>query len=352
MFGEREYIRERLSSQSILNRISPLDIYLKYVGEFEPNKPCSSPLRKDDNPSFVIGEHNGKWYFKDFGTGEGGDCFTLVMKKFGCTYMESLIIINNDFKLGLEYFIYNESIAKYIVESQASETKPVKYSTDKIKQNKKEILIQVKSREFTNKDIEFWVGKYGISVDTLKHYNVKSLDAYWINDMQFNIGKDELCYGYRFKPYTYKIYRPNRDKRYKWFTNSKHNVVQGIMQLKFKSDYLVITKSLKDVMVLYENNIEAIAPQAESVIISEPIMSKLKERYKKIYTLMDYDYTGIKLTNEMKKRYGTIPIAFTDHIWQRSQGYEGCKDISDFTKMHGSEATRQLITRFKGRIVP
>lgn len=45
-------------------------------------------------------------------------------------------------------------------------------------------------------------------------------------------------------------------------------------------DILIITKALKDVMVLYEYGIPAIAPCSENLFITEAQYNHLKERFK------------------------------------------------------------------------
>ena len=51
---------------------------------------------------------------------------------------------------------------------------------------------------------------------------------------------------------------------------------------KSGGDYVVITKSLKDVMLLYEFNIPAIAPNSETLFISDKQLEKLKSKFKNI----------------------------------------------------------------------
>jgi hypothetical protein len=112
-------------------------------------------------------------------------------------------------------------------------------------------------------------------------------------------------------------------------------------------ELLVITKSFKDIGTLYEQGIPSIAPQAESILLPENIIDELKSRFKTIYSLMDYDNTGIHLAWKMRKLYGIKPLFFTYGTWSRKQGYEGAKDISDFRKEFGYEQTKQLIEQLR-----
>ena len=58
-------------------------------------------------------------------------------------------------------------------------------------------------------------------------------------------------------------------------------------------DYLVITKSLKDVMCLYEFGIPAIAPCSENLFLTENQYEKIKRKFKRIYVLYDNDKPGM-----------------------------------------------------------
>ena len=66
----------------ILSRISEYDLFSNYIG-FRPEigKLYLSPLRKDTKPSFSLYvDKNNSLRYKDFGTGENGDCFDFIGK--------------------------------------------------------------------------------------------------------------------------------------------------------------------------------------------------------------------------------------------------------------------------------
>lgn len=58
-------------------------------------------------------------------------------------------------------------------------------------------------------------------------------------------------------------------------------------------DLLVITKSLKDVMCLYEYGITAIAPCSENEFLTNTQYQKVKSKFKHIALLWDNDYAGV-----------------------------------------------------------
>lgn len=112
------------------------------------------------------------------------------------------------------------------------------------------------------------------------------------------------------------------------------------MLSKNKTNDLVITKSLKDVMVLYEYGITAIAPCSENVFVTETQYDRLKKKYKNIYLFYDNDEPGIKAMCKIKKQFRDLKIMFLPR-------HGGDKDISDFRKRHGNKRTIELINKVK-----
>ena len=100
MYGSRVV---ELSEDEILGRINCLDIFAYYIGkDFKYGRAMCSPLRKDKSPSFTIFKHNsGKFFFKDFSTGDTGDCFTFLTKMFGIKRFDTYRLVDNDFQLGI-----------------------------------------------------------------------------------------------------------------------------------------------------------------------------------------------------------------------------------------------------------
>ncbi len=73
-------------------------------------------------------------------------------------------------------------------------------------------------------------------------------------------------------------------------------------------DYVVITKSLKDVMALYEYGIPAIAPCSENLFLTETQFNKLKTKFKHIYLLYDLDIPGVKASKKIKKEFSSLKV--------------------------------------------
>lgn len=287
-----------------------------------------SPLRIDKNPTCAFyRSKNGILYYKDFATGKSYNCISFVMELYKVSYYKALKIIANDFGL-----IHDPKIIK-------NEKPPV--IIDTVFEETKECIIRVKIQDFTKEELEWWA-QYGITEKTLKKFKVFSCATVWLNGYIFTkSNKNHPIFGYyRGKNSNdvelWRIYLPNhRPKEPRFLSNWKSSMIQGAKQLPKEGDLLVVTKSMKDVMSLYELGITAIAPNSENLFLSEAQYSKLKERFKKIVIMYDTDYAGISNMNKFRKKFPEI-IPF----WIPRK-YE-CKDVSDFIKKYGIEKAKEL----------
>lgn len=307
-----------IDKKFILDKVSEDEIFIKYLNiPFIPEEKFCSPLRKDSTPTCSIKRlRNGVLWFRDWSGHFSGDCFSLVMFLHGCNFYEACEIIAKDFKLiengqqGLNFdrvpLVYNK-------------TKPV------------ETTIKVQWKPFGPDDLEYW-GNHGISLETLKTYKTGVVKFAWVNGKcVYSLKKLDTCYGYWFETGKIKLYFPNRNSN-RFLGNT--TLIQGYNQLPEKGKTLIITKSLKDVMFLHECDIPAIAPQSESIIVSQDLYNELKTRFDKIYSLYDFDRAGVTSTNKMKKM-GIIPKFFTNGRFGTID-YEA-KDPTDLVKSHGEE---------------
>lgn len=131
----------------------------------------------------------------------------------------------------------------------------------------------------------------------------------------------------------FKIYRPLASKYTKWRSNLTNYHVQGLAELpKRGGKLLIITKSLKDVMVLYEMGYNAISASSETTFIPIEILDKLKVKWKNVLILYDRDSTGMTKAREYSKQYGLN--AFFVHRKFKS------KDISDAVKDNGFDVVK------------
>ena len=306
-----------LNRSSILSQLDEFTVYCYYIeGKLGPihiqvGDNLRSPLRDDDtNPSLRLYYGNTDiLYFTDYGnkTKEGkvltGDVITFVQHLFNLTQKEALRRISVDFGL-------REGVESSII--------PLK---KKIIKSKKELGIKIKS--FTQEELAFWA-TFHITPITLKRYNVFSVD--WILWDSIPIRPKQMAFAYRIGKY-WKLYTP-ADVNHKFVTYYPNHYVEGLMQLRYQTDLLIITKSTKDVMVLAELDYEAISPLSESTKISDKILLQLEAKYPNIVTFFDNDGKH----NAELYPYSAIELPIDTQ-----------KDISDFAKAYGLLEAKNIL---------
>lgn len=285
-----------------------------------------SPLRVDHSETcaFFV-DRRGNLIFKDFSGDFYGDFVNVVMEKFGCTYYKALRVIANDFG-----YIKEKNL-------QVNE-KLIDYTYNKIDKSGS-ALIQVQIQDFTEKDLKWWK-MFGITKKTLEKFHVFSCKTVFLNGSIFSFYSDlSPSYGYyngkNDDGELWRIYYPKR-KQYRFISNWSSKMIQGIKQLPKKGDLLIITKSLKDVMSLYECGYTAIAPNSESIFITPERYENLKSRFKEIILIYDNDLPGISAMNKIRKNFPDLKCTFIPRSFK-------CKDISDFVKKYGIDKTKEKI---------
>ena len=325
-----------LTKETVLNKVSEYQIFSYYLGgDFKSGAVMNSPLRQDDKPSFsVFTDRKGTLRFKDFGTGDTGDAFTFIQRLFGNDFYSALVRINEDFKLDLMHSKRNEVHKPF--DGFITAIKELKFDAKK--------SINVKTQPLTFVDKTYWMG-YGINEAVLKYYNIFSCKCVFIGDNVVGYYKNnDPIYGYLFfkdSIYTWKIYRPLCLTGHKWMSNTNRTIFQGWDQLPERGELIIITKSLKDVMVLRTLGFISAALQNEITSIKDTVARELYERFNIVYILNDFDYTGVRGANNLKKKYGFTPI-FLQRFSTRRNGF---KDISDFRKEHTAEQSKNKINK-------
>lgn len=319
-----------LSKELILHNVTEEQIFEHYGVAIRKGLFCSK-LRKDAQPTVAFYRNkSNRLMLKDFGDNSCHDCFSYVQELFHVSYYMALQIIANDFGI--------------INRPNLTKNKPkLKYSGEKIEKTE-EARIRVEIRDFDKIDLDWW-GKYGISEKTLKKFKVYAIKYAWLNENLFYIfSENQRVYGYyggtKDGIEYWRLYFPGR-KKWKFIANWKSSMIQGAHLLnKIDSDYIVITKSMKDVMTLYELGVPAIAPCSENIFVSDIQYEKLKKKFKRIKLFFDNDLPGISAANKIHKKYSDVKILYLPI-------HGGDKDISDYHKAHGRKKTLELIENTK-----
>lgn len=305
----------KVTRKQVLDLTTEYDVFCQYMG-FKPivGNLYTSPLRKDFNASFgLFYATNGHLLFKDFGTGESGNCF-----KFA-SLMD---------KTSIEQ-IYKDLYRQY------SSKKIKKTPKAEIPQRKLDsIEIVVEKTPFTKAGLEFWTS-FGITESTLNHFNVSQAKKVWSNGRLYGYGTEKNpIFNYEVFDKN-KIYRPyNKDR---FYSNCTSFDIQGWEQLDYSKDTVIITKSLKDLMLLHELGYTAVAPNGEGHNIPEKAIKELRKNFDNVIIWYDKDPGGIKGVRKLLKQYPDFGFAFTPTKQQ--------KDITDYYKEHGRKETISLISK-------
>lgn len=298
----------------ILSKVTEYDIYARYIGQFKIGFIYNSPFREDKNPSFGIfrSRKSGKLLFKDHGNGECGDVIKFVELYTGLTN-------------------YNDILNRIVTDMSITNNTKLK----SIKQyESKDTVIGVVRQDWTDVDKQYW-SQFGITKETLIKFNVSSIKYYLCDGVVKGIYKDENPM-YAYKVYDhFKIYRPLADKYTKWRNNLAPYDIQGYEQLPKKGDLLIITKSLKDVMCLYEMGYTAISPSSESTFLTPDVIDGLKRRFKRILICFDRDISGVKNMRKISLKTG-LKGFLVHKKWK-------AKDISDAIKLNGFEIIKNWL---------
>ena len=298
----------------ILSKVTEYDIYARYIGQFRIGFIYNSPFREDKNPSFGIfrSRKSGKLLFKDHGNSECGDVIKFVELYTGLTN-------------------YNDILNRIVTDMSITNNTKLK-STKQYES--KDTVIGVVRQDWTDVDKQYW-SQFGITKETLTKFNVFSIKYYLCDGIVKGIYKNENPM-YAYKVYDhFKIYRPLADKYTKWRNNLTPYDIQGYEQLPKKGDLLIITKSLKDVMCLYEMGYTAISPSSESTFLTPDVIDALKRRFKRILICFDRDISGVKNMRKISLKTG-LKGFLVHKKWK-------AKDISDAIKLNGFEIIKNWL---------
>ena len=321
-------IEPKITKEFLLSKNSEETYMSYYLGIPVKKGLFRSPLRPDEHTtcSFFRG-HSGNLYFKDFATGQ---CLTfegVVMEKYGCTYHNALKIIATDFG-----YIQNQNSIKNTTQKIEIKAQP-KFESEK------ETFIQVEIKDFSEAELKWW-NSFGISEQTLKRYKVFSIKTVFLNGRVYaQSTQHSPIYGYYFGKKEnieqWRIYIPKR-REFRFIGNVSTKTIQGYKQLPESGKLLVITKSMKDSMLLSSLGIPAIAPNSETQFVSEKMLEELKSRFKNIVLLYDSDLTGVRFMNKIRKQHHGLIICMIPRKYE-------AKDISDFYQKYGRNKTISII---------
>lgn len=313
-----------IGKEDILSRINPKDIYEFYTGErIEYNRCFKSPFHKDDSPSFMVSDRDGKVHHFDYADDDKkGNCIDFVMQIRNISFREAIELIAYDMSVQCMPQVYN------IEDSSDEERVKVRKSTS----------IIVKTRKWYKEAIEYW-NEYGISVEKAKQERIYCVSELYLNRSRFSIPQNELVFGYLIDDKWWKIYQPYaKDKKNKWMYNGPNDYIEGLNTVE-PGGKLIVTKSRKDRICLASIYPKVVNVQNESIAAyNKKNIAYLKDNFDEIYINYDCDASGVKaswkVTKELTFKHLNVPYIYLG---------KGIKDLASMYKEEGREAVENYL---------
>lgn len=287
-------------------------------------KLITSPFRKDSKPTcgFYYGR-KGRLYLHDFGTEEHFDALEVVRRMFSKDTQGAIYKLMDDYDA---------------ISSLNGET----FIGQKLND-----ISWVESDQYHN-----YFERYYISRELLVEYGVKHVKAVFNNQILSSRSTlEDPVFLYSLPSERVRIYRPLvADRSKKWFGNALSNDIFGYNNLPAYGQTLIITSSLKDVMVLRVLGYNAIAfcgegygagaEYSESRTVMTNLLQRLSKRFQNILFFMDNDEAGLRYNRKLSRIYNlpniNIPIGYP-------------KDVSDYIEKYGMRRTRQMLNKIIGQ---
>lgn len=323
---------EKLTQEELLKHNSEETYMEHYLGIPVKKGLFKSPLRKDNTPTCSFyRDKAGRLIFKDFRGDFYGNFVEVVKFKYNVSYHKALAIIANDFGI-----LLNPELEKH--------KSCIKEYTNNVLKPSEESIIKVKVKDFTKEELDWW-GSFGIGLTTLKKFFVFSCEIVFLNDQIYSYSTPtNFNFGYFYpsrdsKKQFWRIYYP-QNKKYRFISNWNKTMIQGFHMIPKSGEFLVITKSMKDVMLCYELGIPAIAPNSENLFITEAQWDNIVIKFRKIFLLYDTDLAGVSNSKRIKKKFPKIQVLLIPRKYK-------AKDLTDLYKKLGTEKMLNLVEEAK-----
>lgn len=330
-----------LTSDYVLSQVDDVLIFRYYFGDFALGRKVKSPFQKTHGPHFSItlNRHWMKLQYKDWSTGEVGDCFKFVSRLRGITYPEAIHMVACDFGLLKGCTV--------VTKKQIQEAKDFKEAM--LQQD--EYLIQVDIRPMSQAELDYWA-QYNINQKDLKANHIYGIKTLWVNRKQVFL-RPGLHFAYHFPTVDkFKIYSP-LEKEWKWFGNVSAFTVEGLDKIEWdklpsNGNYMepvdgnsvIITKSRKDRIILKKlyHNVVNCQNEAETAIPKE--MDEVFNQCEAKYIWFDSDEVGKNASKKLNSR-GYKWINVPNDLYEKL----GLKDPGDVVKHFGWDEGSKLLTK-------
>lgn len=323
------------------------EIFRHYFRSFELGKLYNSPLRKDPVPSFNIyasRKNRNILLYKDYGGGRG-NAIDFVIALHNLSFYDAITTIVSD--LHLPY----KTKGNY-VNIKARTKKVVSKPEEPVKHRLLPIIYKYNGKPiFTEADKKYWLRDLKVpNLSYLHKHRVLSAKELHIGGASVWAATSEqpiYIYPERYKgEWWRKAYRPFGEVGEKWRSDypDAANMVHGIDLLKSKNESLIISKAVKDNILLDCMGFSAISTQGEDMSFNPNLMATLKKWFKRIYVFYDNDYSkkdnvGRRLSAKFAEEHKVGQIIIPD-------SYE-FTDTGELAKVFDLHTLKHLINKWK-----
>lgn len=322
-----------LTIKNILTKTSKQEIMEAFFGTHKIYGCFSSPLRKDDHPSFSVSRRTLR--YTDHVSKETGDCFDLIRAYHNTDLINAMVIATE--LVGISHLF---AIDYSVLNGSRKEDRPeIKgfvqgHTFDAFDLN-------VVPREIEQHDIDYW-GQYGININHIKLGKIVPISKYYMNSLMYVA--DKYSYAYLEKKdgeVTIKVYQPFKQGFGKWVNNNTFDTWELFYLLPKIGKYLIITSSRKDALAIIANtNIPSTSMQAEGILPKPHVLNEVVGRFDVVFLFYDNDKKGTNWGQENAKKFlemdpRIINLCIPDHFKS--------KDFSDLiTEIGAYSAVRVL----------
>lgn len=324
-------------------------------------KNCSSPFRKDKNPSFNIrcDRSRNRWIHNDFGdTSYKGDVFDFAASLYNLDVKKDFQKVIEKMCSDLKFEDMDQIELQRLLDGTDGTT-DTKYYNIRVPQANGTILTITKDEEeedkyedcfirITKKDeVELsqqeisFLSKTGISYKTMLKYKTSFISGYDIVDRGTEILIDRkkkstnsiwMCF--EFNNY-YKIYSPS-PKRFWFVGKKKEKSLFGTPRVNPQFDKhtpVFLTAGEKDTLCLLSRGYHAMCLNSETESLTRKQVDGWRSyRHYKVTVLYDIDKTGIEQAQKIHAEFNLPYILLPNWLKEK-----GGKDVTDFFTMGGTK---------------
>lgn len=307
--------------QDVFKLVNQIDVWRDIVGYIRVGELITNPFRFDKHPSCYLREYNGIVLFTDFAYPEYNKytCVHAVAHLHNISLDSAATLIISKYKYNNVVNLQQARVTSGNIVKKTSKSSDIHF----------EPYTDINGEScFIQRDADYW-GLRGVSSAQLRKHNVYSVKLLYLNGSILHTTKP--TYAYYFRNGNIKIYSPFDDK-HKWVSNTTKEDV-WMSSLYPLSNVCIITKSLKDLMVL-ENvtDVDIYAFQNEGVVPDLTIFNQ----YDNVFILFDNDKAGIAASNKIRR---LLTNSTSVYIPKES----GCKDADEYIIKYGKQELLHVV---------